>query len=257
MIRPRHIGPRRIRFGGVAAAAALAAAWWLASLAIATPFLPSPPVVLARLAELAAGPLWHHVLASLARVLASVAAAFATAVPLGIAAGRTRAVDRLVTPVAYLLAPVPKIALLPVIMLLAGLGEASRVIVVFLVLFFQFLVAARDGARAVPEAYYLSLASLGARRRHLLRWVTWPAVLPSLFTALRVGIATALAVLFFAETFGTRWGLGYFVVESWMRMAYPDLYAGVVAFGALGFVLTRLADAAARRVCRWQDLTSP
>ena len=131
------------------------------------------------------------------------------------------------TPFAYLLAPVPKIALLPVIMLLVGLGEASRVIVVFLVLFFQFLVAARDGARAVPEAYYLSLASLGARPRHLLRWVTWPAVLPALFTALRVGIATALAVLFFAETFGTRWGLGYFVVESWMRMAYPDLYAGV------------------------------
>jgi NitT/TauT family transport system permease protein len=239
------------------AGAALVTAWWLASLALGSPFLPSPDVVALRLAALAAGPIWGHLLASLGRVLASVAVAGAAAVPLGIAAGRSRAVDRLVTPFAYLLAPVPKIALLPVIMLLAGLGEASRVIVVFLVLFFQFLVAARDGARAVPEAYYLSLASLGARPRHQLRWVTWPAVLPSLFTALRVGIATALAVLFFAETFGTRWGLGYFVVESWMRMAYPDLYAGVVVFGALGLVLTRLADAAARRACRWRDLTSP
>jgi NitT/TauT family transport system permease protein len=82
-------------------------------------------------------------------------------------------------------------------------------------------------------------------------------VLPSLFTALRVGIGTALAVLFFAETFGTRWGLGYFVVESWMRMAYTDLYAGVAVFGALGFALTRLTDAAARRACRWQEATSP
>jgi NitT/TauT family transport system permease protein len=184
-------------------------------------------------------------------------AAFAAAVPLGIAAGRSRSVDRFVTPVTYLLAPIPKIALLPVIMLLAGLGETSRVLVVFLVLFFQILVAARDGAHAVPEAWYLSLASLGARPRHRLRYVTWPALLPSLFTALRVGIGTALAVLFFAETFATRWGLGYFVVESWMRMAYPDLYAGVAAFGVMGFALTRLADAAARRVCRWQDLTSP
>jgi NitT/TauT family transport system permease protein len=245
------------RAGGVVAAAALVAVWWLASLAIGSPFLPSPDVVAVRFVALAGGPIWAHLLASLGRVLASVAAAAVAAVPLGIAAGRSRAFDRFVTPVAYLLAPVPKVALLPVIMLLAGLGEASRVIVVFLVLFFQFLVAARDGARAVPEAYYLSLASLGARPRHLLRWVTWPAVLPSLFTALRVGIATALAVLFFAETFGTRWGLGYFVVESWMRMAYPDLYAGVAAFGALGFALTRLADAAARRACRWQNLTSP
>ena len=245
------------RLGGLVAAAALVAAWWLASLAIDTPFLPSPDVVAIRLVELVPGPLWHHLLASLGRVLASVAAAFVTAVPLGIAAGRTRALDRLVTPAAYLLAPIPKIALLPIIMLLVGLGEASRVLVVFLVLFFQFLVAARDGAREVPEAYYLSLASLGARGRDMVSMVTWPAVLPALFTALRVGIATALAVLFFAETFGTRWGLGYFVVESWMRMAYADLYAGVVAFGALGLALTRLADAAARRACRWQELTSP
>jgi NitT/TauT family transport system permease protein len=243
-------------FGSLAAALGLIAAWWALSLLLAAPFLPSPATVLARLAALAVGDLWRHVFASLVRVLAAVGAAFAAAVPLGIAAGRSRALDRFVTPVSYLLAPVPKIALLPVIMLLAGLGEVSRVLVVFLVLFFQILVAARDGSRAVPEAWYLSLVSLGARPRHLLRYVTWPAVLPSLFTALRVGIGTALAVLFFAETFGTRWGLGYFVVESWMRMAYADLYAGVVAFGALGLGLTRLADAVSQRVCRWQDLTS-
>jgi NitT/TauT family transport system permease protein len=246
------------RFASPAASVGLLAAWWGIAAFAATPFLPSPGAVLARLAALASGTdLWRHVAASLARVLTAVVSAFAAAVPLGIAAGRSRALDRLVTPLTYLLAPVPKIALLPVIMLLAGLGELSRVLVVFLVLFFQILVAARDGSRAVPDAFYLSLISLGARPRHRLRYVTWPAVLPSLFTALRVGIGTALAVLFFAETFGTRWGIGYFVVESWMRMAYADLYAGVVVFGALGFVLTRIADAAARRACRWQEPTSP
>lgn len=248
----------RGRLGGPAAAIGILAVWWGVSLLVGSPFLPSPAVVLVRLAALAAGPaIWAHLAASLGRVVAAVLSAFAAAGPLGIAAGRSRALDRLVTPVTYLLAPVPKIALLPVIMLLAGLGEPSRVLVVFLVLFFQILVAARDGARAVPDAWYLSLVSLGARPRHRLRYVTWPAVLPSLFTALRVGIGTALAVLFFAETFGTRWGLGYFVVESWMRMAYPDLYAGVALFSALGLALTRAADAAARRACRWQALTTP
>jgi NitT/TauT family transport system permease protein len=245
------------RWGGAAAALALVAAWWGASLALDAPFVPSPTAVAARLAALGGGPLWRHLGASLARVLAAVAAAGATAVPLGIAAGRRRGLDRLVTPFAYLLAPVPKIALLPVIMLLAGLGEASRVLVVFLVLFFQLLVAARDGARSVSEDYYLSLASLGARARHQLRWVTLPAVLPALFTALRIAVATALAVLFFAETFGTRWGLGYLVVESWMRMAYADLYAGVVAFAVLGLGLTRLVDLAAALACRWSRVTSP
>jgi len=245
------------RLGGLLAASVLVAAWWGASLIVRAPFLPSPPAVMMRLGTLAAGgALWRHLAASLARVAAAVASSFVAAVPLGILAGRSRALDRLVTPVTYLLAPVPKIALLPVIMLLAGLGETSRVLVVFLVLFFQMLVAARDGARSVAGAFYLSIDSLGARPRHRLRYVTWPAVLPSLFTALRVGIGTALAVLFFAETFGTRWGLGYFVVESWMRMAYADLYAGVVTFGLVGLALTRLADAAARRACRWQEITS-
>jgi NitT/TauT family transport system permease protein len=245
------------RLSGIAALLALVAVWWAVSAAAGTPFIPSPAEVAVRLVGLASGELWRHVAASLARVAAAVTLAFAAAAPLGIAAGRSRAVDRLVAPVTYLLAPVPKIALLPVIMLLAGLGEASKVLVVFLVLFFQALVAVRDGARAVPEAWYLSIDSLGARPRHRFAYVTWPAVLPSLFSALRVGIGTALAVLFFAETFGTRRGLGYFVVESWMRMAYTDLYAGVVAFGAVGFTLTRLADAASRRAGRWQELTSP
>jgi NitT/TauT family transport system permease protein len=245
------------RFGGMVAALGLVAVWWGAAALVRTPFLPAPQDVLVRLVALAGGGgLARHLAASLARVAAAVASSFVAAVPLGIAAGRSRTLDRIVSPVTYLLAPVPKIALLPVIMLLAGLGEVSRVLVVSLVLFFQMLVAARDGARAVPGAFYLSIDSLGALPRHRLRYVTWPAVLPSLFTALRVGIGTALAVLFFAETFGTRWGLGYFVVESWMRMAYTDLYAGVVTFGLLGLVLTRLADAAARRACRWQDLTS-
>jgi len=252
-VRRAGLGP----FGGLVAALGLAAVWWCAASLVRSPFVPPPQDVLVRLAALATGgTLWRHLGASLARVIAAVACAFVTAVPLGIAAGRSPALDLLVAPVTYLLAPVPKIALLPVVMLLAGLGEVSRVLVVFLVLFFQMLVAARDGARSVDGAFYLSIDSLGARPRHRLRYVTWPAAMPSLFTALRVGIGTALAVLFFAETFGTRWGLGYFVVESWMRMAYADLYAGVVVFALVGFVLTRLADAAASRACRWQQVTS-
>ena len=140
------------RFGGLVAALCLVAAWWCVASLVRSPFVPPPQDVLVRLAALAkGGTLWRHLGASIARVLVAVAGAFAAAVPLGIAAGRSAALDRLVTPVTYLLAPVPKIALLPVIMLLAGLGEISRVLVVFLVLFFQMIVAARDGARALSE----------------------------------------------------------------------------------------------------------
>jgi ABC-type nitrate/sulfonate/bicarbonate transport system permease component len=163
-----------------------------------------------------------------------------------------RVMDRLFSPVAYVLFPVPKIALLPAIMLLFGLGNIAKALVVFLVLFFQVLVAARDGAREVPAPYLLSLRSLGAGRAQTLRFVIMPALLPALLSSLRIGIGTALAVLFFAETFGTTRGLGWFVMECWMRMSYVDMFAGILCLGLLGLALFLLIDVLHRHACRWQ-----
>jgi NitT/TauT family transport system permease protein len=238
---------------GLAVAGGLMAVWWLLSLATGGMVVPDPPTVLRRFVELAPSVMGLHALSSLARIGCGLAAALMTAVPFGLAMGRSRAVDRAFAPAAYLLYPVPKIALLPVVMLLFGLADASKVTIVFLVLFFQILVSVRDAARDIPEPYFLSLRSLGAGRRQAARFVTWPAVLPQVLSALRVGTGTALAVLFFAETFGTRQGLGYFVVESWMRLAYPDMYAGILALGLTGLLLFVLIDALQRRACRWQN----
>jgi NitT/TauT family transport system permease protein len=236
---------------GTAVILAMIPAWWLLSAATGGTVVPSPLSVGRRLLEIAPLLMGVHAAASLARVVAGLAAALLTAVPLGLAMGRSRALDRTLAPAAYLLYPVPKIALLPAVMVLFGLADTSKVTVVFLVLFFQVLLAVRDAARDIPAQYYLSLRSLGARKRHAALLVTWPAVLPQLLTALRVGTGTALAVLFFAETFGTRRGLGYFVVESWMRTAYPDMYAGIVALGLAGLAIFLLIDALQRRACRW------
>ena len=138
---------------------------------------------------------------------------------------------------AYVLYPVPKIALLPVVMLLFGLGNLSKAVVVYLVLFFQVLLSSRDGAREIPSPYILSLRSLGANRWQTLRYGIWPALLPGLLSSLRVGTGTALAVLFFAETFGTSLGLGWFVMECWMRMSYVDMFAGIMCLGLVGLGL--------------------
>jgi NitT/TauT family transport system permease protein len=232
--------------------AGLLALWWVLSLAAGPVVVPPPHIVILRFGQLLPGILWKHALASLLRIAAALALAFSAAVPLGLLLGRVRAADRILTPLAYLLYPVPKIALLPVIMLLFGLTDASRVAVVFLVLFFQVLVAVRDGVRGIPAQYFLFLRSLGGRRLDTLRYVVWPSLLPPLLTALRIGTGTALAVLFFAETFATRYGLGYFTVESWMRTAYTDMFAGILGLGLLGFGLFRGIDALQRRLCRWR-----
>jgi len=240
---------------GVVVVIAFIPVWWAASLASGGRIIPDPPTVLSRFVLLLPTVIWRHALTRLARIAAGLALALLTAVPAGLFAGRSRALDRAVSPLAYLLYPVPKIALLPVIMLLFGLTDTSKVIVVFLVLFFQLFLAARDAVKGIPEQYLISLRSLGAGRLQAARYVIWPALLPQVLSALRVGAGTALAVLFFAETFGTRQGLGYFVMESWMRLAYPDMYAGILGLGLLGLAIFKSIDAVQRRACRWQGPT--
>lgn len=240
--------------GFVQGAAIVLAAWHLAAAAVGHPALPTPAAALARFVELLAADLWLHALASLGRVVASLAVSFALALPLGVALGRVRRLDAVFSPAVYLLYPVPKIALLPVVLLLFGLGNVAKVVVVSLVLFFQMLVAVRDAVRSVEPRYLLSIRSLGARPLQMFRWVLWPSLLPALLSALRVGSGTALAVLFFAETFFTRYGLGGFLVDAWMRAAYADLFAGILGLAAVGLLLFAAIDAAEQRWCRWRGL---
>lgn len=236
-----------------AAAAAVVLAWWILALILASPVLPVPYEVVERIVTLGPAVLLRHVAASLFRVAAAMVTAAVPAVPLGIAMGRLPRVDRVLAPVSYLLYPVPKIALLPIVFLLVGIGDPARVTIVALVLFFQILVAVRDATRSIPSAYLTAFASLGGNRRQALRFVLLPAILPELLTAMRVGTGTALAVLFFAETFFTNYGLGTFIVESWMRVSYSDMLAGIVVMGLLGLLLFGLIDLAERWLCPWQQ----
>ncbi len=227
--------------------------WYLLSLVVGARVLPFPHLVAMRFASLSASILWMHAGASFLRVIGALAAASAIAIPLGLLMGRSPGLDRFLAPAAYLLYPVPKIALLPVLLLLLGTGDLTRVTLVALVLVFQLLLAVRDGARAVDAHYLLSLDSLGATKVDHLRYCIWPVVLSRLLTAMRIGTATALAVLFFAETFFTRFGLGYFIIDSWMRLAYLDMYAGIVAMSLLGFAMFIVIDRIERRVGRWRE----
>jgi NitT/TauT family transport system permease protein len=226
--------------------------WLLVSVLVGNRLVPFPWTVLAVTVDLFHKILWRHLLASLLRVLGALCLALVTAVPLGLLMGSSRLADRLLSPVAYLLYPVPKVALLPILLILFGAGDLTRVVLLVLVLFFQMLLAVRDGVRSIDYGYLLSIDSLGANKRQRLRYVVWPAVLPRLLTALRIGSGTALAVLFFAETFFTRYGLGFFIVDSWMKLSYSEMLAGIVVIALLGLALFFAVDSLERRVTRWQ-----
>jgi NitT/TauT family transport system permease protein len=216
-------------------------------------FLPGPGQVVAALVRLGGeGKLERHLWASLLRILAALALSCVPAAALGIAAGRSPRLDRLLSPLIYLLHPLPKAAFLPVIMLFFGLGEASKIFLLGFTIFSQILITLRDATKQVPPELLDSVRSLGAGRAGLFRHVILPAVLPGFFTALRVSLGTAIAVLFLAETFAAESGLGYLIVDAWARVAYREMYAAILALSLLGLLLFALTDFLEKICCPWE-----
>jgi NitT/TauT family transport system permease protein len=225
--------------------------WELASLAIGSPALPPPLSAIGDFVRLFPGELFPNLLVSVWRVLAAVAIGTVVAVPLGLMLGRSPKADAVFAPALFLLYPVPWVVLLPVFLVLLGIGDRSKIALITVIVFFQILVTARDAARAIPVASVLSVRSLGASRSQVFRHVVVPAALPDIFTALRIASGTAVAVLFLAETVAGTSGLGWYIMDAWGRIAYSEMFAGIVALALLGVALYELLDFAERRLAPW------
>lgn len=242
-MRVRHI---------LIATAAVLAVWQLSAMLVNNAVLPGPGAALAAMVRETPRGLAGHFLVSGYRLVASMAVATALAVPLGLVVGQSPRLNSAVSPLLYLIYPIPKIVFLPIIMLFLGTGDSSKVFIIALILFFQILVVVRDACLGVRPELVQSVRSLGAGGFELLRYVYLPACLPAVLTALRVSTGTAIAVLFLAETFATQSGLAYYItVEAWGRMAYAEMYGGVVAMAVLGLATYVLLDALEKRVCEW------
>jgi NitT/TauT family transport system permease protein len=227
--------------------------WSLLAVLLNQPILPSPLVVAQALwKEAFQGELLAHFLASLWRVAASILLSILLAAPAGLALGQSPVINRMVSPFIYWLYPIPKVVLVPVVLLFLGIGDIAKIFLIFLILFFQILVVVRDQATALRPELIQSVRSLGAGRRALFRFVYLPASLPAVFTALRQSVGTALAVLYVAELFATQYGLGYYIFLNGSTLYnYPAMYAGIVAMSLMGMLLYFGIDALEKRLCPW------
>jgi len=241
-------------FGILLALLAFAVFWLGIAALVERPFLPGPIKVASALVRLAGrGQLWPHLGSSLSRIFWALLTSTIPAAALGLAAGRSGRFNNFLSPVIYLLYPLPKAAFLPVIMLFFGLGEVSKIFLVGFIVFSQILVNMRDAAKQVSAEYLDSVRSLGAGRGGLLWHVIIPAVLPAFFTGLRISLGTAVAVLFLAETFAAQSGLGYLIMDAWTRIAYPEMYAAILALSLLGLLLFIVIDLMEYFICPWQE----
>ncbi len=243
---------RKNAWGTVKVLIGILVLWQLLAMVLHIAFIPTPLAVLMNIFNIFFTRIALHLLLSLWRIFAGLAASVLIGVPLGLCMGYFPAWNRHLSPLVYFTYPIPKIALLPLVMLIFGLSEFSKIFMIMLIVVFQVTVSMRDAVKAIPKETFYSMVSLGARRRDIFKLVVFPASLPTLFSSVRVSLGTALSVLFFTETFGTQYGLGYFIMDSWMRINYVDMFSGILILGMLGLLLFGLVDLLERRVCRWK-----
>ncbi|MDO4542016.1 MAG: ABC transporter permease [Bacillota bacterium] len=221
--------------------------WHIASKLLGYGFLPDPIWVLKNTSEIFLQELGLHIAYSLFRILAGISISLVLGLTIGLFMGRCNGIDRILSPFVYLIYPIPKIAFLPLVMLLCGLGEMAKITMIVLIVVFQIIVAARDAAKSLPIEKFWGVRSLGASRGTILRRVILPGSLPGILSGLRISLGTALSVLFFTETFGTTYGLGYYIMDSWNRVNYVDMFSGIVTLAVVGFLLFFLTDLAAKK----------
>ena len=230
--------------------------WILGYLLISSPVLPAPWQVYEHLTHLDGTELLGHTLASFRRIAWGVLVATGLASSVALLMYLFPKVGRIVSTFIYFSYPIPKLALLPVVMLLAGLGEATKVIMIVLIILFQLAVTMRDALLQIPVEHFALLQSLGASWSARLRHILLPAALPAFLSALRIALGTAISVLFVTETYGTTLGLGFYITDAWMRIDYLDMYAGIALLSVIGLSIFVLIDLLEALLCPWTQRAS-
>ncbi len=216
-------------------------------------FLPNPVHAIREVWRL--GPtLFRNFWVSAWRLVLAISIAFSLGYPLGLLIGHERRLDQLVSPMIFIIYPIPQVAFILPLFLIFGLGNPVKVAIVASALFFQILVSARGAAKLIEFEHVTSVRSAGASWWQIYRHVVLPATLPSILTSLRVSVGLGMAFLFIAETTGSfdpyRGGLGSFIDSNIYSGAVA--FAGIMAMALLGFTLYIVIDIIERIVCRWK-----
>lgn len=250
------IGLTKITYRFLIGALLINLLWWVGSLFISSQAMPSPIEVYRALPSLLSSEMLIHLLASLRRLFIGIPIALVLGIILAFLMFRNRLFHQMMSAFTYLAYPIPKLALLPIVMLIAGLGDAGKVTMIVLIIIFQVMVNVRDSLSNIPKECFLITTSLGSSSLHTLRHILIPATLPDILSTTRVAIGTSISVLFVTETYGTDKGMGYFIIDSWMRFNYIDMYGAIIVLSMAGFTLFLLIDILENILCRWKEVTN-
>ena len=247
MTRPGILAP-------LAAFAGLLAAWEILARYIAIDGLPTAGQALAQVpAILADKEALINIGASLRRMVFGFALGLAFAVPVGLMMGRSRHVAAFFNPLLMVIYPVPKAALMPIIMLWIGIGDASKTLVIFLGVSLPIIYHSYQGGRAGEEKMLWSAAAMGMGAPARLWRVVLPAALPEILVGCRTGLVLALITMVTSEMIARQTGVGNILFNSLDMAQYDTVYAMIVIIGVLGFVLDAAFERLRRTLVGWAE----
>jgi len=225
--------------------------WYLAYIIIDRIVMPSPLVVMQEIPNLFSLNIHLHFAHSLYRILAGLFFAMLIGLIMGILA-TNKTCSKILNPFIYFTYPIPRVAFLPVIMLVFGLRDMSKIIMIVLVIVFPVIIVVRDTVKDIPKETYNSLICLGASKLQMFLTVTLPWAFSGILSTLRISLGTSIAILFFVETYGTSYGMGFFILDMWQRINYVRMFAGIVVLSFAGFILFMVVDVLEEVFLRWK-----
>ncbi|MDR2031019.1 MAG: ABC transporter permease [Azoarcus sp.] len=199
------------------------------------------------------GQLIQHFQASLIRSVSGFGIAVVTAIPLGLAIGRYRLFSESVSPLLELFRNTSPLALLPVFMLVFGIGETSKIALVIYACFFPILLNTITGVVTVDPLLIKSARTMGLTPVRLFRKVILPAAVPTIFVGIRLAGAISVLALVAAEMIGAKAGLGYLIIYSQYNFQIPEMFLGIISITAVGLFISYSLRAAERRLSAWKN----
>jgi ABC-type nitrate/sulfonate/bicarbonate transport system permease component len=216
-------------------------------------FVPTPSDIAVRFAQLAAsGELAAHVAVTLWRVFAGFFLGAVPAIAVGLLMAMFRPVRIFFDPLIAAIFPIPKVALMPLLLLAFGFGDASKIALVAIAVFFPVIVNTYAGAANIEKIYWDVARNYGASQTVLFTRVVFFGALPMIFAGLRIALAVSFIVLVAAEFVASKNGIGYLIWNSWELLQVDIMFVGIVTIGILGLITSALFQEIERKVIPWK-----
>ena len=216
-------------------------------------FIPTPSDIAVRFWEMVvSGELGLHVSITLYRVFAGFLVGVVPGIAVGLLMAMFKPVRIFFDPLIASLFPIPKIALMPLLLLAFGFGDASKIALVAIAVFFPVIVNTYVGAANIEKIYWDVAKNYGASQSVMFRRIVFFGALPTIFAGLRIALAVSFIVLVASEFVATKAGIGYLIWNSWELLQVDVMFVGIVTVGVLGLIATALLQEIERKVIPWK-----